>query len=189
MMKQQEYIQTLEEIKNEKQNLENVLHEMKNQLDESKKREWALNERLTRLKSELEAKEIKHEQILQETKNEFSTRLKQQDLEFQKELHKINTTAILQKIKEREKQLQTTLERLIKTEEATEGALTCMICMNLFDNPVICLPCGHVYCNNCWPKLQQDEGYYLCQVNNTIKYSHHYFRNAIQKLKTPCKAN
>ena len=48
-----------------------------------------------------------------------------------------------------EKELKNTVAKLLKTEEATESAFTCLSCMNLFDKPVTCIPCGHSFCEKC----------------------------------------
>eukprot|EP00943_MAST-04B_sp_MAST-4B-sp1_P009221 g9221.t1 len=53
------------------------------------------------------------------------------------------------KLKETEKELRNTLAKIIKTEEATESAFTCLKCMNIFDNPITCIPCGHSFCEKC----------------------------------------
>merc|ERR1711871_215306 len=53
------------------------------------------------------------------------------------------------KLKETEKELRNTLVKILKTEEATESAFTCLKCMNLFDKPITCIPCGYSFCEKC----------------------------------------
>jgi hypothetical protein len=39
--------------------------------------------------------------------------------------------------------------QLLHAEEALESTFSCMRCMFLFDSPVTCSPCGHVFCRGC----------------------------------------
>ena len=52
-------------------------------------------------------------------------------------------------VQEREAELRTVISKLIKAEEATEGAFTCLACMNIYRKPVTCIPCGHSFCIGC----------------------------------------
>ena len=52
-------------------------------------------------------------------------------------------------VKATELELRNTLAKILKTEEATESAYTCLICMNIFDKPITCIPCGHSFCEKC----------------------------------------
>lgn len=38
---------------------------------------------------------------------------------------------------------------LIAAEKASESAYSCLLCFQLFKNPVTCVPCGHTFCNEC----------------------------------------
>ena len=82
----------------------------------------------------------------------------------QKELHEVQTkynellndaadakenARLANKLKETEKELRNTLAKILKTEEATESAFTCLKCMNIFDKPITCIPCGHSFCEKC----------------------------------------
>eukprot|EP00945_MAST-04E_sp_MAST-4E-sp1_P006912 g6912.t1 len=57
-----------------------------------------------------------------------------------------------------EKELKNTVAKLLKTEEATESAFTCLSCMNLFDKPVTCIPCGHSFCEKCVDSYRAKHG-------------------------------
>jgi len=48
-----------------------------------------------------------------------------------------------------EAELQVAIAKLIVSEDASEAAFTCMSCMNLYTDPVTCVPCGHSYCARC----------------------------------------
>ena len=50
---------------------------------------------------------------------------------------------------EQERTLRTTLDKLVKVEQSLETNYTCLACLNIFDNPVTCVPCGHTYCKRC----------------------------------------
>ena len=46
----------------------------------------------------------------------------------------------------RETALQASIAKLSHAEEAIEGDLTCMECMNVFTAPVTCVPSGQNFC-------------------------------------------
>jgi hypothetical protein len=48
-----------------------------------------------------------------------------------------------------EQELRAGMEKMMRVEEATESALTCLSCMGLFKDPVTCVPCGHTVCRGC----------------------------------------
>jgi chromosome segregation ATPase len=54
-------------------------------------------------------------------------------------------------LKKRETELKTAVCKLSAAEEAVEGELTCMECMNVFAAPTVCLPRGDTYCAKCVP--------------------------------------
>jgi chromosome segregation ATPase len=55
----------------------------------------------------------------------------------------------VKRMKEREQELRLVISKLIKAEESTEGAFTCLSCMNIYRKPVTCIPCGHSFCMGC----------------------------------------
>lgn len=40
-------------------------------------------------------------------------------------------------------------QRIEVAESATESACCCSLCLQLYCQPVACVPCGHIYCANC----------------------------------------
>ena len=59
------------------------------------------------------------------------------------------TAKEVQRLREREAELRSVIARLIKAEEATEGAFTCLACVAIYRKPVTCIPCGHSFCLAC----------------------------------------
>lgn len=47
------------------------------------------------------------------------------------------------------KKFNDALAKLQGAQEATEGVLTCMGCMEIFKEPMTCQPCGHTFCKSC----------------------------------------
>eukprot|EP00668_Euglena_longa_P038760 GGOE01049834.1.p1 GENE.GGOE01049834.1~~GGOE01049834.1.p1 ORF type:complete len:226 (-),score=81.23 GGOE01049834.1:212-793(-) len=48
------------------------------------------------------------------------------------------------------------LRKLIATEEASESAYTCLACLEVFQQPTVCVPCGHTFCDRCIDKRRDD---------------------------------
>jgi DNA repair exonuclease SbcCD ATPase subunit len=57
----------------------------------------------------------------------------------------------------RENELRVALSKLSAAEEAVEGELTCMECLQLFENPTVCLPEGDTFCEACASKCEKYE--------------------------------
>eukprot|EP00759_Apiculatamorpha_spiralis_P007729 PhF_6_TR14917/c0_g1_i1/m.23310 len=55
-----------------------------------------------------------------------------------------------------------TVKKLLQAEEACESNYSCMACMALMRDPVICAPCGHSYCRQCLATQQQKRGNQYC---------------------------
>ena len=53
-------------------------------------------------------------------------------------------------VTEKERELEMSVKKLTRAEEAVESAVTCMACMGVFKQPVTCVPCGHTYCGECY---------------------------------------
>lgn len=51
--------------------------------------------------------------------------------------------------RKKERELRATVAKLIVNEEASEASFTCFTCMDVFTDPVTCIPCGHSYCLKC----------------------------------------
>ncbi|RNF09313.1 hypothetical protein TraAM80_02260 [Trypanosoma rangeli] len=45
--------------------------------------------------------------------------------------------------------LRAVMEMLMAAEGATESLYSCGLCMQLYRNPVTCVPCGHTFCKSC----------------------------------------
>merc|ERR1711865_909866 len=52
-------------------------------------------------------------------------------------------------LKAARKKFNDALAKLQGAQEATEGVLTCMGCMEIFKEPMTCQPCGHTFCKSC----------------------------------------
>eukprot|EP00798_Chlamydomonas_sp_ICE-L_P022861 gene22861-30034_t len=50
------------------------------------------------------------------------------------------------------KDLRHTINKIIHVEESLATNCTCMLCMDVFTNPVTCNPCGHTYCKACFSR-------------------------------------
>ena len=48
------------------------------------------------------------------------------------------------------------IQKLIQAEEASESAYTCLHCLRPFERPVVCVPCGHTFCDACVDKARDD---------------------------------
>ena len=55
------------------------------------------------------------------------------------------------KLDEREHELQKVVSRVIHIEESLGSCYTCISCLDVFRDPVICVPCGHHFCRVCLP--------------------------------------
>ena len=59
-------------------------------------------------------------------------------------------------LEKREKELNTALSKLSAAEEAVEGEMTCMECLQIFDNPCI-LQTGETYCAKCVETIKNEK--------------------------------
>ena len=55
------------------------------------------------------------------------------------------------KLDEREQELQKAVSRVIHIEESLGSCYTCIACLEVFRDPVMCVPCGHHFCRGCLP--------------------------------------
>jgi len=62
------------------------------------------------------------------------------------------TARALTRLRERERELNSTVAKLVLSEEASEASFTCFTCMRIYTLPVTCIPCGHSYCKECIQK-------------------------------------
>eukprot|EP00818_Percolomonas_sp_WS_P000064 CAMPEP_0117450278 /NCGR_PEP_ID=MMETSP0759-20121206/8383_1 /TAXON_ID=63605 /ORGANISM="Percolomonas cosmopolitus, Strain WS" /LENGTH=774 /DNA_ID=CAMNT_0005242789 /DNA_START=291 /DNA_END=2611 /DNA_ORIENTATION=+ len=154
-------IAELKTVKSEK------LH-MRAELDETKLR-------LTQAESENQQNKdlAKEMEFVMREKKELQNRLQFQEeqykknfleaeLKWQAEKKKLMAAPIVEQLQKREKQVQDTIQKLIKTEKASTSALTCMKCFNLFDRPMTCVPCGHVFCKECLGEIAKESRDVTC---------------------------
>ena len=50
-----------------------------------------------------------------------------------------------------DKELQKAVSRVIHIEESLGSCYTCIACLEVFRDPVVCVPCGHHFCKGCLP--------------------------------------
>eukprot|EP00877_Chromochloris_zofingiensis_P000285 jgi/Chrzof1/10257/Cz04g34150.t1 len=51
--------------------------------------------------------------------------------------------------REQEREIASTLAKLLHAEESLASNYTCLACLSIFKDPVTCIPCGHNYCRSC----------------------------------------
>lgn len=69
-------------------------------------------------------------------------------------------------LSQQEKELRATVSKLVHTEQAQEALYTCMACVSLLKNPVVCTPCGHTFCYGCLMKAKVGEELVCPECNN-----------------------
>lgn len=55
----------------------------------------------------------------------------------------------VKKMREREIAISSEMSKIVYAIEAFENGMTCMVCLNTLDNPVLVIPCGHAVCSKC----------------------------------------
>eukprot|EP00742_Colponemidia_sp_Colp-10_P007935 GILJ01008562.1.p1 GENE.GILJ01008562.1~~GILJ01008562.1.p1 ORF type:complete len:749 (+),score=132.63 GILJ01008562.1:105-2249(+) len=98
----------------------------------------------------LKEKEISR---LQEDISDLQKVLNDRNREMQglneKYAHITDVESRIRAVEMRERDLQTSISKLIHIEESMDAVVTCMVCLNVLDKPVTCMPCGHSYCTKC----------------------------------------
>lgn len=51
----------------------------------------------------------------------------------------------------------------VHVEESLESNYTCLMCMNIFSDPVACAPCGHTFCRACIANTGTCRSKWWCQ--------------------------
>lgn len=63
-----------------------------------------------------------------------------------------------------QKKLKGAVAKLRNAQEAMEGVLTCMSCMEVFQSPMTYIPCGHTFCKSCVESAKErHQGTYTCE--------------------------
>ena len=58
-------------------------------------------------------------------------------------------------LQERERGIIQVLERLKNALNSLETNFSCHSCFNPLENAIVCIPCGHLHCGNCKPKINE----------------------------------
>ena len=58
-------------------------------------------------------------------------------------------------LQERERGIIQVLERLENALNSLETNFSCHSCFNPLENAIVCIPCGHLHCGNCKPKINE----------------------------------
>lgn len=77
----------------------------------------------------------------------LETAIKQMQKEHDIQLRDLQNSPVMQRARRLCMHTEQAIEKLLKTEEATESTLTCMICMSIFEEPRMSITCGHIFCN------------------------------------------
>lgn len=116
----------------------------------------ALRQRLQQRERELL---ILHEECGQLTKTEqqHHLNLKEKDLlqskydilEEEMEALKVRQGKEMESVERIQKAAVSSIQCLITAEEASESTYSCPLCLELFQHPLVCVPCGHTFCEGC----------------------------------------
>ena len=86
-------------------------------------------------------------------------------------------------LSQQEKELRATVSKLVHTEQAQEALYTCMACVSLLKNPVVCTPCGHTFCYGCLMKAKNG-GELACLECNNLPITGYVENRALEGLVT-----
>ncbi len=56
---------------------------------------------------------------------------------------------LMETYKRRERELRAVVAKLVVSESSSEAQFSCYKCLQVYNHPVICIPCGHNYCRQC----------------------------------------
>ncbi len=120
--------------------------ELENEKDENKRwvnehSKW--NEERAELMRQLEESGVQREDMKQQM-DEWKRKSEEKD----------NANKEDRLLQETQTHFKSTLNKLIKLEEAVEPNMACMSCMNMLNRPILCVPCGHAYCHDCFHELE-----------------------------------
>lgn len=138
-----------------------ISHRDKTHISSGKDDQNRLQSRLAQL--EIECAELKEYQISSKTNLEYLKNLVSSQTQTIKQLEEQLSTARdeindpklknlnkrFEELHEQELNLGRVIEKLDHAMSAFEGDMSCMSCLNLLDEAVLTIPCGHILCNNC----------------------------------------
>eukprot|EP00759_Apiculatamorpha_spiralis_P050027 PhF_6_TR4477/c0_g1_i1/m.6139 len=64
----------------------------------------------------------------------------------------------IQDLARKEAKLAANLEKVVKADESIDGILACYTCMRTIRDAVVVIPCGHIFCFQCFEKDNPDRG-------------------------------
>ncbi|KAH7816752.1 uncharacterized protein MONOS_8939 [Monocercomonoides exilis] len=146
------YEEEIRQKQREEREKERAFKERENKLKEEVSRMEAL---IMPLKQRLSSSSVIAEQqqkTIQELREEIA-RLKAKEPDADEKM---------KRVRECERQMKMAVEKIGKAVVAVESDLTCLCCMNVFDNPMTLIPCGHVMCEKCCKKSRNEKGEIIC---------------------------
>eukprot|EP01006_Ploeotia_vitrea_P009323 TRINITY_DN21904_c0_g1_i1.p1 TRINITY_DN21904_c0_g1~~TRINITY_DN21904_c0_g1_i1.p1 ORF type:complete len:633 (-),score=90.70 TRINITY_DN21904_c0_g1_i1:42-1940(-) len=172
-----------DELKKAQADLDGVTQMYNSSISAEEKRKAELEDRIAALEAEMQANkdklsaaernlEIEKEATAKSEKNavELATRIKellviQTELESQneelKQKQKEKDDTIeqgMKKLQQLGSEVQKVIKKLANSEEASESMFTCLVCMEIFKDPIMCIPCGHVFCRDCAERSSPSNG-------------------------------
>lgn len=171
---QADLVQEITDLKSEVKKLERIIEGKDSDIAIGKSEATNLKADNHRLQSELDGAKKKSAEQLQKALVEVSDKHSEKIDKFQAELASLSKKLMnsdqknkelmsmledsrtikepevdVEKLKKKERELQVAISKIISVEEASEASFTCVQCMDLFENAVTCIPCGHSYCDKC----------------------------------------
>ena len=134
-------------LKGERNSLEAEMLEMSEELRKTGSQLGAAQDRIQGMEQQAQEKEAEHEDLQQDflKLQAEHVRLQQADQGIDK------------------KSMQDALAKLNNAQEAMEGVLTCMNCMEVYQGPMTYIPCGHTFCKECVESSKgRNGGEYRC---------------------------
>lgn len=156
-----EKLKDFDSVRQQNQELSSSVDELNLKLTQAESEIEQNNNLEKRLEAAINEKK-RLEQKLGFQEEQYNKQFLDAELKWQEEKKRLMAAPIMEKLQQREKQVQRTIEKLIKTEKASSSALTCMKCFNLYDRPVTCVPCGHVFCKSCLGEIAKESREVLC---------------------------
>lgn len=154
--------------------LKATCHELQDALSQTEEDARSLKAQYTKKVSELDEacgtiSELRHSIDHQ---HQVNTTLKEQVDEVNAQLllklpDRLEIEAKLALLHSKEEEVKTAIGRTVNATKAIEGDLCCIVCLQVVEDAVVCIPCGHFYCKKC------REGYHphcqLCGQGKKVK--------------------